>query len=386
MVPEDNKRMKRILVHELDADHKSYARVVEDMVRNGGMLIPDPNWLVPFKDEEASVDTMQGVAGADKTKGIEFALSGEGYRKQFSKMTNLMPAWIGATADELQCPDTISKYRRFMEHIDLLGLWDVNVTNHQAGMPLRQADLGSIMDLNLLYAYARAPERKVTRVLEVGGGYGRLAEVAFNIFGRSVTYVLVDAVPASLYYSREYLARACPDARIKSFYDDESESLDLDGADIAIVPAWHFEKLNHYSYDVCVNIESMQEMNQDHVDYYLRLFQSVAADEATIYLSNARGYYFRGEFAYPRNWRKLFSSNTPRSWMPDHPTEILRKTSADYSAQNSAVDSAYKYGLWLQKDPSAFISRNGGKKVIAPLVREMASGLGHRWRRLLPDR
>jgi hypothetical protein len=72
--------------------------------------------------------------------------------------------------------------------------------------------------------------------------------------------------------------------------------------------------------------------------------------------------------------------------MPDHPTEILRKTSADYSAQNSAVDSAYKYGLWLQKDPSAFISRNGGKKVIAPLVREMASGLGHRWRRLLPDR
>jgi hypothetical protein len=42
------------------------------------------------------------------------------------------------------------------------------------------------MDLNLIYAYAASPDRRVTRILEVGGGYGRLAEAAFNVFGRSV--------------------------------------------------------------------------------------------------------------------------------------------------------------------------------------------------------
>src|ERR1035438_2576003 len=56
---------------------------------------------------------------------------------------------------------------------------------------------------------------------------------------------------------------------------------------------------------------------------------------------------------------KLFSSNRHRSWTSDRPTEILRRTSADYSVQNSAVDSPYKYGLWLQKDSEDFIRRNG---------------------------
>lgn len=117
---------------------------------------------------------------------------------------------------------------------------------------------------------------------------------------------------------------------------------------------------------------------QAHVDYYLRLFQSVAADQATIYVSNARDYYFRGAFNYPPNWRRLFASNTPRSWKPEHPTEIFRKTSADCSMQNRVIDSAYNYGLWVQRDPAEFVSRNGCKDVIVPLSKGIAHGL--RWR------
>jgi SAM-dependent methyltransferase len=255
-------------------------------------------------------------------------------------------------------------------------------------MPILQADLGSIMDLNLLYAFADPSDRKVTRILEVGGGYGRLAEAAFNIFGRSIKYVLVDAVPGSIYYSRKYLSYACPGARVISFYDAGSDDLDLenDEFDIAIVPSWHFERINRGRYDVCVNIESMQEMNQVHVDYYLQLFQSVAADQAVIYISNARDYYFRGSFRYPANWRRLFSSNTPRSWKQDHPTEIFRKTCTDCSMQNSVVDAAYNYGLWLQRDPAEFMSRNGCKDVITPLSKGLMRGLKWRWRGLVGPR
>jgi SAM-dependent methyltransferase len=370
VVPQKNRRIKEIVVPELDADHQEYSRIVKDMARNAGDLAPDPNWLVPFKGEEAAADTSQG---------LEFILSDEAYGRLFSKMSKLMPAWIG----EVQLHDAISKYRRFLEGCDLLGLWDPNVTNSKGGRPLAPADLGSIMDLNLLYAFTDPPEGRATRILEVGGGYGRLAEAAFNIFGRTVKYVLVDAVPASLYYSRQYLSRACPDARIWSFYDDERAELELDDFDIAIIPAWHFETLSRYSYDVCVNIESMQEMNQHHVDYYLGLFQSVAASDATIYLSNARGYYFQGSFNYPANWRKLFESLTPRSWKQDHPTEIFRKTSADCSRQNRITDSAYKYGLWLQKDPEEFVSRNGCKDVIMPLSKGIARSVKWRSRRML---
>jgi putative sugar O-methyltransferase len=363
MDPQDNKRIKKRLVPELEADHKDYLRLVEDMVHNGGGLISDPNWL-------RGDDRSEAPNTYDKKKAFEFAISQEGYQEKFSKMKALMKAWIGGT--ERPSRAAISKYRRFLERSDPLGLWQPNVEKSEDGIPLLQADLGSIMDLNLLYAFAASSARRVTRVLEVGGGYGRLAEAAFNIFGHSLKYVLVDAVPASLYYSRKYLSLACPDARIRSFYDEGGEDFDLENLDIAIIPSWHFERLNRSSYDICVNIESMQEMNQGHVDYYLGLFQSVAADGATIYLSNAHDYYFRGVFNIPKNWQRLFAGNTPRSWTPDHPTEIFRKTSGDYSIQNSAVDSAYNYGLWLQKDPKDFITRNGYEAMISPMLEETA--------------
>ncbi len=374
MVPQDNKRIKRRLVPELEADYKEYRRIVEDMVHNGASLISDPNWL-------RADDHSEAPDSYDKRKALEFALSEEGYQERFSKMKTLMKAWVGGTEGPSQV--AISKYRRFLEHCDSLGLWQPNVEECEKGVPLLQADLGSIMDLNLLYAFSASSEKSVTRVLEVGGGYGRLAEAAFNIFGSSMKYVIVDAVPASLYYSRKYLSHACPDARIRSFYDDGIDCFQLENLDIAIIPSWHFERLNRSSYDICANIESMQEMNQGHVDYYLGLFQSVAADGATIYLSNAHDYYFRGSFNYPKNWQKLFSSNTPRSWTPDHPTEMFRKTNNEYSLGNSVHDSIYKYGLWAQNDPEDFINRNGYKPMVVPLLEGIAKRARSKIRRHL---
>ena len=118
-------------------------------------------------------------------------------------------------------------------------------------------------------------------------------------------------------------------------------SANLSSCDIAIVPAWHFERLNTLHYDACINIESMQEMSQYHVDYYLNRFQSTTSVGATIYVSNARNYYFRGSFNYPKNWRRLFCANTPRSWSMDHPTKIFRRTTENCVLPNRAVDAIY---------------------------------------------
>jgi hypothetical protein len=104
-----------------------------------------------------------------------------------------------------------SCYERFLRGHDPLGLWAANVEDADVGGRLLDADLGSILDLNLLSSFA--PDRPRTSFLEVGGGFGRTAEAALNVFSGSVTWVIVDSVPASLVYAREYLRLACPDQR-----------------------------------------------------------------------------------------------------------------------------------------------------------------------------
>ncbi len=285
-------------------------------------------------------------------------------------MKSLMWAWLGGGEDADEA--TISKYRRLLKDNDPLHLWSVNVEGKGDSIPMSRADLGSLMDLNLLYTFI-PPGKQPTRILEVGGGYGRLAEAAFNLFGRSIQYVMIDSVPASLYYAVKYLRHACPDARVGSYYDAD---FDLTKCDIAIVPSWHYASVSRIKYDVCVNIESMQEMGQYHVDYFLNLFESESVDGATIYLSNAKDYYFRGSFNYPKNWQKLFCANTPRSWRPHHPTEIFRKTTdGDYSAANAIIDSMYDYGRWRESDPQDFISRNGLRHLVVPMMKRFPTAV-----------
>lgn len=363
MIPTSNRQIKTRAVPALEADRAEYRVILEDMVRHSGPLIPDPNWL-------GTEDASKPAESYDRKQALDFALSDEHYFNKIAEMKGLMLAWVGNP--EPPSAGAIEHYGRFLKESDALGLWEANVP--EQAVPLAHQDLGTLMDLNLIYAFSSSSRKEKTRVLEVGGGYGRLAEGMFNIFGKSVQYVIVDAVPASLYYAKKYLTAACPEARVGSYYDGVAE-FDLGNYDIAIVPAWHFEQVNGLRFDVCLNIESMQEMNQAHVDYYLNLFDSAAADDATIYLSNARDYYFRGEFRHPRHWQKLFCANTPRSWTVDHPTEIFRKSTGDYSLANRACDALHKVRLWQDGDADEFIARNGAKRLIGPVLKETAKAL-----------
>ena len=311
MIPTPNKFIKTHPIPTLTADEAEYNLLLTDMIFHAGPLLPCPNWLMT---EDVSAD----ATTYDPNKALEYACSKESFSK-IQQFLNLMSAWVGGGQPPSEIE--INKYSAFLLTWDVLDLWEANTTNPP--LPLGRQDLGSLMDLNLLYAHSMRPGKR-TRILEVGGGYGRLAEAAWNIFGSSVQYVMIDSVPASMYYARKYLAAACPDARIGSYYDSD---FNLTHCDIAIIPAWHFERLNSLRYDICINIESMQEMNQHHVDYYLDLFNRLTINDGTIYLSNAHDYYFKGKFNYPPNWTPLFNSNTPRSNLcQNHPTEIFRKS------------------------------------------------------------
>jgi hypothetical protein len=375
VIPVRDRRIKKSLVPDLVANQAEYQVILEDMVQNSGFLIPDPNWL-------GTEDRSKPAESYDKGKALEFALSEDHYLTKVRGMERLMRAWVGGAEPPSRAE--VSEYYHFVKHCDVLDLWPANLKGRaDEAVPFARQDLGSLMDLNLLYAFSSSSDRKVTTVLEVGGGYGRLAEAIFNVFGHTVQYVMVDAVPASLYYSRKYLASALPDARIGSYFDMDAEHFDLNRYDIAIVPAWHFERLNTLRYDICINIESMQEMNQSHVDYYLNLFDSVASERATIYSSNAHDYYFRGSFNYPSNWQKLFCANTPRSWTSNHPTEIFRKMSGDYTLQNRACDASHEYRLWLETDTAEIVNRHSVKKLVVPMLAKILRSVTSRIQRIV---
>ncbi|MDQ1707127.1 MAG: hypothetical protein QOJ88_338 [Pyrinomonadaceae bacterium] len=319
------------------ANREEFRRIFDDMCKSAGSFTPTPTWLLCKHPSE--------IESTDLSEILDRAGSDEVFQQEFADLDQRMNGWVGDRNAELISEKSalplVESYGSFLQRRDSLGLWRTNVKESTNAEALKVADLGSLMDLTFLYTYAFDPARKITTILEVGGGYGRLAEAAFNIFGKSIRYVLVDSVPVSLYYSKKYLESVCPEIRVGSYYD--GDNFDMSEFDCYVIPAWYFDELNKEKYDVCINIESFQEMGQQHIDHYLQLFDRVSVDRAVIYLDNARDYIFRGDWNFPNHWQKLFCSNTPRSWSPDHPAEVFVKSTGDFSAQNAILDDIHHF-------------------------------------------
>jgi SAM-dependent methyltransferase len=331
MEPSGRILRRRIVDHgSLHADADLIAEIAADMQAHAGAYLPGASWL--------TLDTWD-TAGAEDVSASAFTPTA--ISDKMGSSEQLLPEWIGVQSQPA-LGSSADRYAAFLSRHDPLELWVHNIENSSIATTLMEADLGSMLDLNLLYTFA--PDRSPTRVIEIGGGYGRTAEAALNVFAGSVTWVMVDAVPASLGYARDYLRAACPDARIGFYYD--GDAADIKNFDCYIAPAWHFQELNGGErYDVCVNIESFQEMTQAAVDAYIGLFDRIADDDAIFYLSNAHDYQFRGSWNYPPTWRRLFCSNTPRSWTRDHPTEVFARAAGDHVAVNAAIEAAYRLSL-----------------------------------------
>lgn len=278
-------------------------RLLDDMARNAGALMPAPAWRLP--DARAR----GGLAGL-----LDDWIGGVGARPLADMLRPGTPAALREVLEQGM------NFVRAVDHcgdFSGLGLEDLA----QAGW--RAADLGSAIDMSLITAFHGWQEG--AEVLEVGGGFGRLPEY-FARSGVRFRYVNIDAVPASLMYCHEYLRRHCPDREVLLYLDDDASRAALArGAELVVVPAWHAEALlRDRRFDLCLNVDSFQEMDQPLVDHYLGLFDRVARDDALVYMMNARNYMFRGEYRYPAHWECLFRHHTLRSWSGDQPLEMHR--------------------------------------------------------------
>lgn len=302
-------------------DSDQFNLIVQDMINNSLDLAPSDHWNWNLGESESN------VGGYTK----------ELFDEKYSHLSKMLDPWVGVTGMKILGEDAVKKYEDFLRPLDHMQLLPSDILAHGHLNGWRETDLGSILDLNLITTFANRSKERLT-ICEVGGGYGRLAEVFLETHKDRVHYVMIDAVPGSLMYAYLYLKSQFPELKIGSFYaGDEYNS----SYDCYILPSWRTDVLPEIFFDICINIESMQEMQQHHVDFYLELFDRLAVFDGEIYLSNARDYVFKGMWNIPSRWNTLYLNNTPRSWTEDHPTHILRKDQGDYSLERIAHEGAF---------------------------------------------
>lgn len=189
-------------VRDLAADRRQLAVIVDDLRRNGGLYTPTVNWVLLL--EGRSADEVD-----DGHTRLDEGFSDQAVSERMSTMEKMLQPWIGCQRQSASS-EAVARYAPYLTAHDPLGLWEQNVVDPGVLSGLLEADLGTILDLNIIYSHSALAAGHPAVILEIGGGYGRLAEAALNVFDGSIKYVLADSVPGSLLYARDYLRRACP--------------------------------------------------------------------------------------------------------------------------------------------------------------------------------
>lgn len=266
-------------------------------------------------------------------------------------MTEMLDGWCGVVGKiPLSAPDAIATtsgstnllaaYDEFLRKIDHQHLLDGVTFDELAASGWRLLDLGSLLDFLLISAFVDIVAD--THILEIGGGFGRFAEFLPKITAQPIKYVNIDAAPVSLMYSYRYLQSAFPDKRVRLMERGEKFNDDFD---FLIVPFWCSDQLPRHYFDIAINIESMQEMNQEVVDYYVQFLDDRVRDNGLIYLVNSREHIFKGRWSFPENWECLYRHRTIRSWTANHPTEVFRRTIGSQKAVNLLRQAAFSQEL-----------------------------------------
>jgi putative sugar O-methyltransferase len=299
---------------------------LEPIAAQAGLLGPGPQWTFSTKDMRTLGDMVHHWVGWGRLPVLA------------------TPEEANATTGQ---PHFVPDLVHYLQRIDHLGLVGTEFIEHVTMHNWLSADLYSVMDVLELTAFLGATPGPKVRILEIGGGWGRVPEMLMKLFPGKVEYVMVDAVPISLVSAEAYLRSMLPDATFGSFA--QGDTYQPGSYDVYFVPSWEIESLGSARFDVVVNIESFQEMTQERVDYYLGWYDLMIADGGIAYIANSRDYVFVGDWNFPTSWRTLARHRTPRSWTPDNSTHILRKEVGHFTAANRIIDASYE--TTIPRDP-----------------------------------
>lgn len=154
-------------------------------------------------------------------------------------------------------------------------------------------------------------------VLELGAGYGRVANVA--LLARPCAYTIVD-IPPALTVSQYYLSTVFPHKKIFKFRDfaDFSEiENEYMAADIRFLGAHQLELLPPDSVDISISISSLHEMTRPQIEQYKRLIETVT--RSLVYFKQWTSWtnpsdkidVGRADFMLSPPWRKIYDEPHP---------------------------------------------------------------------------
>lgn len=173
-------------------------------------------------------------------------------------------------------------------------------------------DLGTLVDFSIINSVLN--KSSPINVMEIGGGYGRLAYGLIK--NREISnYILVDPIPSSIALAADYLDKNELTFKIITTIDEPLHRINLlHPSDLKVVP--------DKSIDLVINIESFQEMTQDWVDAYIEIINMKTRSNSVFYHSNSFGYKNRFQLNLGAHWKLLTSINHPRHWTDSHRSEV----------------------------------------------------------------
>ncbi|MCL4531765.1 MAG: putative sugar O-methyltransferase [Actinobacteria bacterium] len=134
-----------------------------------------------------------------------------------------------------------------------------------------QSCVSNLYTSGVLNALSRSGQKNV--IVEIGGGYGGLANGLGKALLPKATYIIVD-LPLTLLFSGGFLLVNNPDKRIyvyeESSFDDRFLESEIYGYDYVLLPNYVLKRLHRLSeINLMINMQSFQEMTRAQVGEYL---------------------------------------------------------------------------------------------------------------------
>lgn len=256
---------------EFKLDWSDYDEIVKSVEQSPEEYRPHKHWL---DYEQRSVQLLK-----DNPKLI-YSVDVEG-----------VPGWVGGgTAHHIPWKH-YDRYIEFVKSLDHLKLLDKYTDYHS-----RQF-LDAVAEINLLHQYGHLSDGKV--ILDLGGGYGRLAEFLLSEF--KVSYVIVEAVALSLLIAPQYIQHRL-NVEVNSYWDKRDFS--FLNYPLSVFPTWEIDHIIPKA-DIILNIHSMQEMGDEKTAFYLNKFSTLKSPETVVFLKNNYHYITR-TWSFPKHWQVLY--------------------------------------------------------------------------------
>jgi SAM-dependent methyltransferase len=241
---------KKIDFENIVLDYSKYPEVEQKILdtygQNNGCIL-HPHWIKDSKRDFVSIASNHGA---------------------FRSLS-----WLGGGYPEKT--DYVQPYEDRYHFCDMFA--NLDTIDVQSGM----YQFYQIEELYNKYNEFPSPDEGIS-VLEIGGGYGRLAMFFLAYFGENCHYVSVDFAPSSLLFAPQVIRQLFLGLRVgqydspKNLYDYHFYSL----------PAWETGNLFIDFYDQGINIHSFQEMDRRSVDFYKGILWESMKPSGMLYVVN----------------------------------------------------------------------------------------------------